>query len=294
MKGNKLLIIGIASIMLSVIVTVIVAEYLKIDNPVFLKNYCEYPINYSKDSRYSNEEFQLKYITNIKDERQVINIVFEGLSEYDHAYVDQYSSYSHFSYSDYNNINEDSYGIYSLREVNVNLNLYFEEPPLENITLTNAEVMFNDGSSVKIDLGEIILYYENEMDKAITFNNSSSSSNHIFEAYGEVQRNIKVSKIYSPLFKYCNGLFKLFLGGNSYDTVEGNEYKVGDIISYNGEFINPKDIKEVYSIYNLAPKIYYVNDENKNYYRRILNLSYKPYEYNFFNIIRYLKAVGEI
>ena len=80
--------------------------------------------------------------------------------------------------------------------------LYFETEPLDNIVINSATVYFSDGSQQQVNLGEIIFYYEKGLDEAINFKGSFSSSNGDFTADGEALRDITISRIYSPLFKY--------------------------------------------------------------------------------------------
>ena len=109
---------------------------LKVDKPVFLENYCEYPLSYYKDPSYNGsyceQLFALKYITNVNDKKTVTEIQFDGLGENNYAYA---SEYEH----------------------------------LDNIVINSATVYFSDGSQQQVNLGEIIFYYEKGLDEAINY-----------------------------------------------------------------------------------------------------------------------------
>ena len=49
MTNNKLLKSSVGIIILSVVIIMIANIMLKVDKPVFLENYCEYPLSYYKD-----------------------------------------------------------------------------------------------------------------------------------------------------------------------------------------------------------------------------------------------------
>ena len=48
------------------------------------------------------------------------------------------------------------------------------------------------------------------------------------------------------------------------------------------------------TIYQLAPKIYYINEKGEKWYIRGQSISYEPYEFKFLDIIKYLKVLEEI
>ena len=53
MTNNKLLKSSVGIIILSVVIIMIANIMLKVDKPVFLENYCEYPLSYYKDPSYN-------------------------------------------------------------------------------------------------------------------------------------------------------------------------------------------------------------------------------------------------
>lgn len=136
MTNNKLLKSSVGIIILSVVIIMIANIMLKVDKPVFLENYCEYPLSYYKDpsynSSYCEQLFTLKYITNVNDKKTVTEIQFDGLGENNYAYASEYE-------------------------------------PLDNIVINSATVYFSDGSQQQVNLGEIIFYYEKGLDEAINY-----------------------------------------------------------------------------------------------------------------------------
>ena len=173
MTNNKLLKSSVGIIILSVVIIMIANIMLKVDKPVFLENYCEYPLSYYKDpsynSSYCEQLFTLKYITNVNDKKTVTEIQFDGLGENNYAYASEYEPFGNWIYYDAGELNETIYGIYSVREVTVQLMLYFEKEPLDNIVINSATVYFSDGSQQQVNLGEIIFYYEKGLDEAINY-----------------------------------------------------------------------------------------------------------------------------
>lgn len=80
MTNNKLLKSSVGIIILSVVIIIIANIMLKVDKPVFLENYCEYPLSYYKDPSYNGsyceQLFTLKYITNVNDKKTVTKIQY--------------------------------------------------------------------------------------------------------------------------------------------------------------------------------------------------------------------------
>ena len=48
------------------------------------------------------------------------------------------------------------------------------------------------------------------------------------------------------------------------------------------------------TIYQLSPKIYYINEKGEKWYIRGQSISYEPYEFKFLDIIKYLKVLEVI
>lgn len=297
MKEERLLKVSIAIIILSVAIVIVVNASLKLENPIFLENYCEYPLNYYEESKYNgsycNQELTIKYITNANDKKTVREIELDGLPENSYSYASEYGPLANWMYYDTDELNETVYGLYSIRELNIELRIYLESQPLDNIVIDTATVYFSDGSKQQVDLGKIIFYYENGLDEGINFMGSSFSSDGDFTAYGEVLKDIEITKIYSPLFKYCQEYIDLFVSGTSYLELNNQQYKADNSIVFKGKFNKPEDIKDRYSIYEIAPKIYYINEGAEKWYARGNSISYKPADFKFLDIIKYLKVREE-
>lgn len=294
MKKDKLLKSSIVIILISLIITIFISEKYKLDKAVFLKSYCEYPINYSSDNEYSNYQFTIKYITNINDKKKVNNIEFDNIPQVNYSYASEGIDNWMYTGQYENGENEEICGLYSVRYVNVHLSLYFDEKPLDNIVINKARVYFTDGTQQEINLGEIIFYYEDNMDTSIDFNNTSRKSNGKFDAYGSVLKDITVTKIYSPLFKYSKEYLNLNLNEVSYKEINSKEYKAGSTIYYEGKFDASESIEDLYTTFEVVPKIYYINDKGEKWYKRCRYIYYDAHNFSFRYILKYLKAMGEI
>ena len=79
---NKALKISIALIGLSLIITLLVLSKLKLDKPVFLKNYKEVEIMENEEIySISGFDIELKYIANIEDKRKVSSVTIKEALE---------------------------------------------------------------------------------------------------------------------------------------------------------------------------------------------------------------------
>lgn len=73
MKDNKTLLEnGIILILFSLIISIFISSYLKLDNPVFLKSYIERHFLTMYEDHYLGAEFTIRYITNA-DDTSVVN-----------------------------------------------------------------------------------------------------------------------------------------------------------------------------------------------------------------------------
>ena len=76
--NRKILKMGIIIISLSIIISLGLAMFMKLDKPVFFKNYIETMLEVSSNS-YREDEFVLKYITNISDKRRITDIILRNI-----------------------------------------------------------------------------------------------------------------------------------------------------------------------------------------------------------------------
>ena len=162
---NKALKISIALIGLSLIITLLVLSKLKLDKPIFLKNYKEVELMENEEVySISGFDIELKYIANIKDKRKVSSVTFKEAPELN-FYASENNSMGLMSSYDYSNDNIESHGRYGVHTVFLSLNSQKYDYEFDKeLELSEATVTFDDGLTMEVDLGKVILY-KYDMDK---------------------------------------------------------------------------------------------------------------------------------
>ncbi|MBS5883968.1 hypothetical protein [Clostridium sp.] len=292
---NKALKISIALIGLSLIITLLVLSKLKLDKPVFLKNYKEVGI-IENEGVLSNSgvDIELKYISNREDRRKVNSIIFKEAPELN-FYASENSSMGLMSFYDYSNDNIESHGRYGVHTVFLTLNPQNYEYDLDKeLVLSEATVTFNDGLTMDVDLGKILLYKyggeKNSLQDSGVEVSSDGNSRTIFW----VTDYIKVSNVYSPLFEDTKDLFHFNIDKLGSMDKRDLIYDKNEHLFFSFQFYNIDDIEKKLCSYEIEPVIYFTDKSGKEYEKRVYNtFDYKPY-FSFSDIYKYLKVKGEI
>lgn len=293
--NKKILKIGLLLIILSLIFTMGFALAYRLENPVFLKMYVEQYI--SSNDMNIVDGFELKYITNVSDNRKVIDIDFE---EEPNIKVDvSYwpiggGGFSFFNDNNYDEQRGDRYGRYAVHTIYLDMNLHDIDKEFYEIELNNVKVSFDDGSILDTDLGRVIIYKDKNEYKDIEHLSSSGSSDGTSASHQRTKRDIKLLNINSPLLKELKEYFDISIGDIDYRHISGIEYEKDKSLNIYTKFEPPNDIVGKYTFYNIKPKLYYEDEEGNTSYIRIHNINYKSHNFDLKGIFKYLKARGEI
>ncbi|WP_353093973.1 hypothetical protein [Tissierella praeacuta] len=297
--NKKALKIGIFTISLSLVISIGVAMFMKLDKPVFFKNYVETMFDISNNS-YKERELILKYLTNVSDNRRITDIYFE---EYPNlvAYAGNSSSMRDIFpvFLRGNNFREEVYGRYIFRNLYVTIDVR-SLGEFDEIELNKAKITFDNGEVMDIDLGRIIFYnyYKDNNDcesKHLKSLSSTSSSDGTSSVIIDVKEDITITNMESPLLKDVNDLIEIKVGDISYTDISEVQYKNNDVIRIKSAFRQPKkNILEKFALYSLEPKLYYRDSNGDLFYSRVYNIEYTNYNINTWEIVKYLRARGEI
>lgn len=296
--NRKILKIGIIFISLSLIISLGLATAMKLDKPVFLKNYTESMIATSEPS-YRGSEFVLKYIINVSDKRRITDIYFEG---YPNLVLYAGSNSSRVDifpiFPQLNHLSEEIYGRYVVRNLYVTIDGK-SLGEFNEIELNNAKITFDNGEVMNTDLGRLILYnYLNDRssykDEHFDGGGSSSSSDGTSSTTINVNEDITVTNLDSPLLRDIDDLVEIKIKDIDYKDISEIHYKNGNTLRVNSVFQQPKDILRKFTLYNIEPKVYYSDSDGNSFYRRIYNIGYENYDFNTWQILKYLRARGEI
>lgn len=248
----------------------------------------------SPDVNEGRVQIQLLYITDNKHEDSVSGISFPERPDLN-CFVNNNVNYSVLTYyTSINNTNSrNEYGRYQIHQIIVE---FVQVPLEEEITLTQAELIWNNNESTVVNIGKVILYKNDYSQTSLESNYSSSGTDGISVVVMDVLNDITVESIESPLLPYVRGEFTIDINGNSYKASEFNnlelEFKKGDQIeiTINSQgLINQKYNK--YYLIDIQPRLIFKEKNGKQGYVRLYNigesLEYKLTTEN--QIYQYLK-----
>ncbi|MGO1469513.1 MAG: hypothetical protein ACTHW2_05765 [Tissierella sp.] len=264
------------------------------EKPVFFKNYIEEAVYTDEEVNSYLNEFTVRYITNINDDRRVVDIEFEGQDmdlyindsnlegEYPNFFIDTYD--------------EGTYGRYTIKNLLVRPNLDLAYTDFKGVELSKANIIFDNGDSLNADLGRMI-YYEKPNyyeDRFIEHGASGSSSDDTGYSNVNIKEDLVVEKLDSRLLDNVKDNLEITIGDRDYKSIKGTQLKKGDSYSmnYREKFIH--DPIEKYNTYKVSLNLYFQDKDGGFHDESIGSIWYQPFEFNLLDIIKYLRARGEL
>lgn len=242
---------------------------------------------------YGDVEFHLRYITNANDTKMVNHIEFPEAPD-----LRGWASETGGSFFDFFNnrgkMPGRQVGTYSIRTVYVKMDAHEIPVSEDEIRLTKAKVHFSNGEIIDADLGEIVLYGYGSNSGHFHFMSGSSSSDGSSSTRMQVLKNVTLIKLESPQLDRIKNLVELKIDGTNYNEIAGMKYKIGDYISINSIFNEPEDTTLKFNDYNIHPKLYFEDNEGNTFTYRFYNVDYRQHNFEFMDIIKYLRARGEL
>ncbi|WP_411168313.1 hypothetical protein ACH36K_14450 [Clostridium sp. MB05] len=291
---DKALKISITLIVISFLISLLILSKLNLDKPVFLKNYKEVEIIENEGSlSTSGYDIELKYISNREDKRKVSSITFKEEPKLN-FYASENNSGGLMRFYNYSNDNIENHGRYGVHTVFLNLNSQNYGYDLSNnIVLSEATITFNDGLTIDVDLGKIILYKNDRNEGHLTSMADINDTSGVSKKGIFVSEYIRVSNVYSSLFSEIGEFFNFNINkvGNldSRDTI----YNGNENLYFTYKFSDISDISMKLYSYDIKPVIYFKDRNEKEYKKRIDNIMYNP-NFSFYDIYKYLRVKGEI
>lgn len=293
--NRKILKYGLVIIVLSVVVNGIFSWSITLEQPVFMKMYIEKSILQYSD-KYVRDTIELKYLTNLSDKRKITGIEFPNEP---HVYVDvMHGSNLWNPFSSLNNRQETlkgkRVGRYYLRTAN--LYLYLEDigEEWDEIELSTAQIEFDDGTTMLADLGKILIYNREEREKIIESRHTSRSSDGTGFLSANVIKDIKLLDIEDSIFDNPKDYYSLFIGDKEQGEFKGISFDYGDTIELRFKINKSMTSVDNFTYFDVRPKLFYEDNEGNIAYIRSHNISYEPRYFSFINLLRYLRARGEI
>lgn len=280
-KNRRILKIGIIIILITFILSLATSYFLRLDKPVFLQSYVELQLPVLENGDYGSDQFEIRYITNTNDNRVVNNIEF----------IDLPGLYAYVYDTEISGLTE---GMYSIRSVNVFVDGYQIQGPIQEMHLNKAKVYFTDGSAEIIDIGDIVLFDSREGYEYFEFVSGSGSSDGIESTLSEVKEDITLLKVDSPLLRNIEEYIEIQIDGVDYKEIEGIKYSKGDSIKTRAVIDEINDPLLKYNSYFIRPKLYFMDNEGKPIDYPFDGFYIREYSFELIDIIKYLRARGEI
>lgn len=266
----------------------------RLKEPVFMEMYIHEPV-YVEEGEAIIEYISLIYITDVSDDRRVIDVKFKDHPNIHTSIARNNSSF--FSTFNFNTVEEDqgeTYGRYTLHDVMIDIVIDQYEEAEETIELKDAWITFDDGSTRQVDIGSILLYRASKRNDDIDINYSSSSSDGTKIMGGKVTRGIKLLGVDMPTVPEGNEIFTIKVGDKIYTDISGIHYYEHQPIEIIVETKEPQNIVNKYTFYDIRPELSYEKEDGSIASERILNVRYKNRDFNIIDVFKYLKARGAI
>ncbi len=288
-KNRTILKTGLIMITVVMLISTLIASGLEVKRPVFLLQYRE--TNFVEDPDY-NDVFALRYITDLSDHSRISAISFPEASDVSFAVTDNVRR-GDLLHMWTQEAEKEIIGRYSIQTVHVEFSS--KEVQRDEILLTKAEVSFDDGRTETFDLGRMYFYREKHQENS-SFNVSSSSSSSTGHSSTtmEIRSDIEVLDVESPLLDETDDFIAVKLNGLDFREISELPIKKGTRLNVESFVSSPEDIISRYSTYDLRPKMTYRDTDNQIRETRIYNIFHQKQYFSLTDMLRYLKARGEI
>jgi hypothetical protein len=293
MENERILKQGLILILSLLLISLIVSFYLRLDEPVFLKVYKEMELPINKSSYYVENQLNIKYITNIYDTRLVTHVEFQEVP----GLIVSASSRNPMFFSMFNNnqgIPGKNVGRYSIRPIYIWMDAYNVENTGDDIRITKAKVHFDNGDTIEADIGEVIFYAYENRPKHLDFMSGGGSSDGTHNTELEVTEDITLIKVEDSLLSQLDNFVEIKINDTDYVNISGMELKAGERLNIFSKFHILEGIEANMYDYDIHPKLQYEDSEGNVYTYRFRNVDYSRHGFDFMEILRFLKARGEI
>lgn len=293
-KNNKLLNKCLIIIITTLVISIGTLLYFKLDQPVFLKVYRDTYLPLYDTVSYGDMEFHLRYITNVNDTKMVNHIEFS-----ENPALRTYASETGGSFFDpFNNpmrqMPRQQVGIYSIRTIYVQMSAHDIPVSNDDITLTKAIIHFNNGETMDVDIGTLVLYGDRYSNEHFKFKSGNSDSNNYRSTLMEVTEDAMTIEVDNPLLEEVKEYVDIRIDGVDYEKVITRAYKANDYMTIETIFRTPQDILLSFNDYEIHPKLHYRDSDGNSHIFRFHNLNYRKHNFEFKEVVEYLKARGEL
>lgn len=293
-KNNKLLNKCIITIIITLVLSMGTLFYFKLDQSVFLKAYRDISLPLYDSVSYGDMEFHLRYLTNVNDTKMVNHIEFPEIPALRVYATETGGSFFDPFKNPRRQIPGQQIGIYSIRTVCVQMSAHDIPVSDDEMTITKAVVHFNNGESMDVDIGKLVLYGDRHSNDHFKFKSGNSDSNHYSSTLMEVTEDVLTIKLENPLLEDVEEYVDILIDGVDYEKVITRAYKANDYMTIETIFRTPQDILLRFNDYDIHPRLHYRDSDGNSHIFRFHNLDYRKHSFEFKEVVEYLRARGEL
>lgn len=285
---------------LSLVGILIVAGYVlilhvRLDEPVFLNHY--YDLEIYEDGEYLNDmPLSLNYITNVDDDRVVNHIEFPEFPEL-FVHVSEYGFEETGLFNmgqSQNDIPGHTYGQYSIREVFIHFQNISDVEELNDEIITQAQIYFDDSSSLMVDIGEVHLFNRTDDETPLENLQGSSSSDGTGETLYRATEDITLSSMDRSLLENVEERVDIQVNNMDYTDAEGLFVQEEDSVNITTLVQPSEELSVEYTIFDIHPAFILSAEDGTDYSQRIHSINNPQPEFSFLNLYRYLKTREEM
>lgn len=294
-KEKNLLKICMIIISLTIGSCVIFSCLTRLKEPVFLRYCIAASAVPSPETGYQEPVLELQYLTNSNDTREVTGLQFQEAPYYFFMATENQRFYNN-SVTYYTSSppiqRGEPFGRYHLRKVYLYMYNYYLEDWKGEVELNHAQVTFNDGSTLSVNLGKILIYSDNATDNTLLMINSSSSNQGYGETTLRAQQSLKDFKVESPLIKEASHKLELSLNSQLYDDIGTLQLKRGDSLTITSHEKSDPGKRDGYDVYDTRPRLTFTREDGSRGSVRIYDMNQRKYFYGYMDVLKYLMGRG--
>lgn len=290
--NNSILIIGFSVILITICICLGIRNHELLKEPVYFRCLIEHYLPAVADSVYETSTIELLYLTDVADNRKIMNVSFVDHPELNVEVLDSGTETS-------------EYGIYSQKAVTLYLewDSYATGMSGENVEVNTLIMEYSDQSSQRVDIGRICIYGGNPSEtllEAVTAIPLSGTER--IQTY-EAKEKLKVTGFSDTSMELMNEFYIMYytyLNEKDFRSVTFDqpiwlqpnnqlEFIMELIILEEQEFIG---LDSPYDYYEVEPKLIFYSEDGKEHFVPVLNspkwINFK----NYFEVRKYLIRRG--
>lgn len=296
--NKKIIRVGFITIGIAMVISILFLYITKLKKPVFLNHYLEYCIS-SYDTG-SSKYFELYYIANVEDNKEVRDISFEEAPHISFGVssdLNYWGGANPFS-GNWNGLNrKKNVGRFQIRTLYVTIDTINLSKIEDDLSLSNAKVTFHNGESIHVNIGTISFIRNDNVTERLSSIIRRAPEDGMSQVEFEVKSTMTILDFKGSALNEQVKLVEMTLNKRKKEEVKGMNLSTGERLNIKTSLTTPKDVIKKLTVYEFRPIIYYRLEAGSEFKQILDHINYNPIQennYNLWTILQYLKARGEI